>query len=179
MRNDYFGWLYDLACDGRKEYRRLCEFLDSVEFTYVLPMDDNRYGDGISLRYRYGYECDIPGAIIASNLDNRPCSVFEMMTALALRIEEDIMSKKGEDRTSKWFIDMLESLGLDYMTDELFNKERAEKIIGFFLDREYSSDGEGGLFTIPERPNNRDMRDVEIWYQAMWYVNYILEGERI
>ena len=179
MRQDYFDWLYDLACDGRSDYRRLCRYLDEVEFTYILPMDDNRYGDGVSLRYRYGYECDIPSAAIASNLDNRPCSVFEMMTALALRIEEDIMSKRGEDRTSEWFMEMLDSLGLLYMTDDRFDRTRVEKTIGFFLNREYSSDGEGGLFTVPERPNNRDMRDVEIWYQAMWYVNYILEGERI
>jgi hypothetical protein len=179
MRQDYFEWLYDLACGDNDNFTKLCEFLDSVEFIYTLPMDDNRYSDGISLRYRFGYECDIPSSVIAAELDTTPCSVFEMMTALALRIEEDIMSKKGEDRTSEWFMSMIRSLGLEGMNDDRFHIPTAERVIDIFLNRNYNADGEGGLFTIENRPGRKDLRDVEIWYQAMWYVNDILEGERI
>ena len=176
MRDDYFDWLYDLAMDGNDDYRYLCAFLHGTEFTYMLPMDDNRYEDGISMRYRYGYECDIPNYRIASELDQRPCSVFEMMVALALRMEEDIMGKKDSDRTHEWFGEMLESLGLSHMTDDRFDEGEAERKINIFLDRKYQRDGKGGLFTISDAPV-ANLQNVEIWYQAMWYLNDVLKEE--
>ena len=40
--------------------------------------------------------------------------------------------------------------------------------------REYSYYGEGGLFTV-HNPKF-DMRETEIWYQFMWYLNEKLGG---
>lgn len=177
MRDDYFDWLYSLACDGREDLKFICALLHGIEFIYVIPMDDNRYADGISLRYRFGYDNDIPDAAIASELDTKPCSVFEMMVALALRMEEDVMATAKEDRTSIWFMQMLESLDLIDMTDDRFDENEARYIIDRFLNREYRRDGAGGLFTIKNRPD-KDLRDVEIWYQAMWHLNDILKGEK-
>ncbi len=176
MRDDYFDWLYDLAMDGDEDYRYICAYLHGTEFTYQLPMDSNRFEDGVSLRYRYGYECDLPNYRIASELDHRPCSVFEMMVALALRMEEDIMGKNDSNRTSEWFNDMLESLGLSDMTDDRFDEDEAEHIIEVFLEREYDRNGKGGLFTIDNAPAP-NLQNVEIWYQAMWFLNNILEEE--
>jgi len=51
----------------------------------MLPMDGNRAEDGIDLRYRFGYEKEYEGSTIASYLDNSPCSVLEMLIALAFR----------------------------------------------------------------------------------------------
>ena len=171
IRSDYFEWLYYLMCDGRFDssitYRKLFTFLHDTEFVYFIPYDENRADDGIALRYRFCLfnECE--------NLEyclNGPCSVLEMMVALAIRCEERIMSdpEKG-DRTAQWFWGMISSLGLSGMTDYNFDKRLVRDVITRFLDREYEPDGRGGLFTI--RRWNRDARDAEIWHQLMAYLN--------
>lgn len=176
MRDDYFDWLYDIVCKSDK-YKVLCAFLHGQEFTYTIPMDDNRYEDGISLRYRFGYECDLPDYRIADEIDNRPCSVFEMMVALALRMEEDVMACPGLNRTSEWFEAMIVSLGLEDMTNERFIENRCSRVIVNFLNRDYAKNGQGGLFTVDDMAY-RDLRTVEIWYQAIWFLNDVLKGEK-
>ena len=95
IQKDYFDWLCSMVKDSkpssRSSYRRLLAYLFSTEFVYVMPMDGNRYEDGINLRYRYGYEHGIADPVIASCLDTSPCSIFEMMVALSTRCEEHIM----------------------------------------------------------------------------------------
>ena len=163
---------------GRDDnYVELCRFLDSIDFAVINPMDSNRYDDGISMRYRYGLHNSVPDAVVARELDSRPCSVFEMMVALSLRMEEDIMcSVRYGDRTGVWFHDMLISLTLDDMDNQNFDRYRAGNVINAFLLRQYQRNGRGGLFTINTRPD-KDMRQVEIWYQAMWYLNDVVKGE--
>lgn len=175
MRDDYFDWLYDIVCDSPK-YKVLCAFLHGQEFTYTLPMDGNRYEDGISLRYRFGHDCDLPTYRITDELDDRPCSVFEMMVALALRMEEDVMACPGMNRTSCWFEEMLGSLGLHEMTNDNFNELRASRVVYNLLNRDYAKNGQGGLFIVDSMAY-RDLRTVEIWYQAIWFLNDVLKGE--
>ena len=55
------------------------------------------------------------------------------------------------------------------MTDDEYDKQVANKIINRFLNRDYGKDGRGGLFTIEGA--KRDLRYVEIWSQAMWYLD--------
>ena len=43
-----------------------------------------------------------------------------------------------------------------------------------FLNRQYEADGRGGLFIV--RNSRFDLRTVEIWYQAMWYLDEVLEN---
>ena len=74
------------------------------------------------------------------------------------------------DRTRQWFWQMVNSLGLSSMSDGRFNEESAKYIIDRFLDREYRPNGKGGLFTI--RNIKVDLRDVEIWTQLCWYLDY-------
>lgn len=174
MRDDYFNWLYDVVCPDDR-YLKLCRFLHSISFSYDIPMDGNRYEDGISMRFRFGYACDIPSNRIATELDNTPCSMFEMMVALALRMEEDIMACPGENRTSEWFREMIRSLGIAGMTNELFDPDKVEAAVERFLNKDYDRDGKGGLFTVTD--TDRDLRTVEIWYQAIWYLNSVLKGE--
>lgn len=172
VKSDYFEWLYDLMCEGRFAntitYRKLFTYLHDTEFTYFVPYDENRAKDGISLRYRYCiyHECEA----LECYLDG-PCSVLEMMVALAIRCEERIMAdpEKG-DRTAQWFWEMISSLGLSSMTDYNFNERFVNDVIRKFLNREYMPNGKGGLFTI--RGWDRDARDAEIWHQLMAYLKY-------
>ena len=89
LNQSYFAWMRQLVSNERYSkrlsYRKLLTHLHEVEFTYTLPMDGNRAEDGIDLRYRFGYENDYSEPMIASGLDDRPCSVLEMMIALSMR----------------------------------------------------------------------------------------------
>jgi hypothetical protein len=135
-------------------------------------MDQNRAEDGLSLRYRFaldnGYE-DNPDYIL--DILDGPCSVLEMMVALALRCEEVMDDAHIGDRTSQWFWGMIVNLGLGAMYDDLYDRQLVDEIIDTFLDRNYDPDGKGGLFTILNC--ERDLRDMEIWQQLCWYLNTI------
>jgi len=182
MLNDYFEWMYSTVftdSDGNyiPNYHDLMQYLDSRSFNYTIPLDGNRESDGISLRYTYGWKMGIPNPVIATELDFYPCSVLEVMVALSCRMESDIMGDYiYGDRTNIWFFSMLQSLGLDDMTDENFDEEYTKIVIDNFLNRNYESNGKGGLFTVKDP--HKDMRLVEIWDQAMWFLNeYVEENE--
>ena len=169
----YFDWLCEVIDYGGKTkfYKRTLKLLHHIDFSYTIPKDANRFEDGIDLRYRYGYEHHIDYPEIADILDSKPCSVLEMMVALAVRCEEHIMSNDDYgDRTAVWFHDMLRSLGLSDVTDSKFRRAYSVERIYRFLNHDYKPNGEGGLFTVN---NGRDLRQVEIWYQANWYLSSI------
>lgn len=179
FNDSYFCWMYHLVCDrdnDTKRYKKLLYFLHSVEFTYSIAMDGNRCEDGIDLRYRFGYEENLEYTKVARYLDDKPCSVLEMMVALAIRLEEHIMADPEiGNRTKIWFWEMIKNLGLDGMSDDCFDEEAVDDIIHKFLERDYSSNGEGGLFKIEYGKYSKyDMRDVEIWYQACWYLDSVV-----
>lgn len=172
VNNRYFEWMCGIVDQGRgrRSYRKLLGKLHETDFTYTVDLDGNRADDGIELRYRFGYDNHIPQPIIADCLDDRPCSILEMMVALSLRCEEHIMGDPDiGDRTARWFWDMIDNLGLGDMSDSRYDDEYICRVVDKFLDRRYKRDGSGGLF----RVNNyrRDMRGVEIWNQMMWYLN--------
>lgn len=172
--NDYFEWLWNFTkCRGHSQNRKIITLLHNIEFRYSIPMDANREEDGIDLRYRFITEVGIPRNYqeVYGYLDG-PCSVLEMMIALAIRCEESIMDDPDiGDRTSEWFWLMMKNLGLDYMSDRKFDRDVAEEKISIFLDRRYKRNGEGGLFVVNGR---RDLRKVEIWYQMCWYLDTIM-----
>ena len=174
LNRRYFDWIYQKVFDAKylknESYRNLLSKLFDESFTCLLPMDDNRAMDGIDLRYRFGREKNYSDALIASHLDTRPCSILEMMVALAIRCEEHIMEDdEFGDRTGQWFWNMIVSLGLGGMDDRHYDEERADRIIDRFLNREYDRNGKGGLFTVYDCP--KDMRDIEIWYQMHLYLD--------
>lgn len=174
IMDDYFVWMYELICGDRFSrsisFRKLLSYLHSQEFIYVLPMDENRAEDGVELRHRFALEYS--GVMYADEYLNGPCSVLEMMIALAFKIEENMEDPRMGDRTQQWFWNMIVSLGLGSMSDERFDEEYVYEIVQRFLHREYEPDGKGGLFTI--RGCRDDLRHVEIWHQMCWYLNTII-----
>lgn len=177
-RNDvinlYFDWLTDIVCRDRFSksisFRKLLAHLHSVEFTYLIERDENRAEEGKDLRHRFAYYhasiCN------AERYLEGPCSVLEMIIALAIRCEENIMDDPTMgNRTGQWFWDMIVSLGLGSMIDREYDEEYVDFVINRFLNREYEPNGKGGLFTIDNC--EEDLRTVEIWYQMCWYLDGI------
>lgn len=170
----YFDWLYEIVCDKRysKEisYRKLLSYLHNTEFKYVMRKDKSRASDGVNLRYRFELACDCMP--IEKYLD-KPCSVLEMMIALSIRCEENIMDDPQiGNRTRQWFWGMITNLGFGNMTDDRFDRKVVDIIMEKFLTREYSPNGRGGLFTI--RNCSEDMRKVEIWTQMLYYLDTMM-----
>ena len=172
--NKYFEWLMNTVCGERFareiSYKKLLTYLHNTEFTYSIRKDKNRAGDGLSLRYRFSLEQD--GFDDAERYLDGPCSVLEMMVALAIRCEETIMDNPNlGNRTGQWFWEMVKNLGLKSMTDSNFDKRLVEENVNRFLDREYEPNGKGGLFMISNCKH--DLRNYEIWYQLCWYLDRI------
>jgi hypothetical protein len=142
-------------------------YLHGREFEYSIPLDENRAVDGIALRWRFVCDNDYPNRVLD---DLRgPCSILEMMIALAFKCEDVMDDPAIGERFEQWFWHMIVSLGLGPMTDASFDKREVEESIDRFLDHAYAPNGKGGLFTI--RNCECDLRRVEIWKQMCWYLD--------
>lgn len=174
INDEYFDWLCEVVDSKRfskqVSYRKLLMHLHNIEFTWFIPYDDNRADDGIMLRRKYALACHDEEL---SDYISGPCSVLEMMAALAIRCEESIMDDTlFGNRTGQWFWGMIRNLGLSPMNDSNFDAEFVDDVIARFLNREYEPDGKGGLFTI--KNCDHDLRTVEIWRQLSWYLGSIM-----
>lgn len=172
INDDYFEWLCELADVKRFSkhisYRKLLMHLHNIEFTWFVPHDDNRADDGIQLRRTYAIS---KNDVELSDYILGPCSVLEMMVALANRCESFMDDIAMGNRTGQWFWGMVHNLGLSPMTDDAFERDTVDEIVGRLLNREYEPDGRGGLFTV--RNCAHDLRAVEIWSQLSWYLDSI------
>ena len=180
VRSEYLRWMYELVCTEeytKLSFRKLFAHLDSVEFRYSHPLDSSRYEDGVNLRYRFGREAGIEDSRIAYILDKKPCSVLEMLIALAIRCEESIMedSRYG-DRTGQWFWEMIVNLELGWMNDPNYDAMYVDERLDIFMDRVYDRNGEGGCLFRVKDPT-RDMRTADIWYQMNWYLSEYFKEE--
>lgn len=162
----YKDWLI-AKMDGQ-EYSEMFDILLGIEFCPQIGNDTNRAEDGIQLRELYLKETG--GSY--RKLPVGPCSILEMLIALAIRCEDDIM-KNDEygDRTTKWFWIMIDNLRMSTYTDDTITPivrnaiySKAYKI----NSRTYDRNGFGGLW--PLRDPKEDQRKVEIWYQMNAYL---------
>ncbi len=171
VKNRYFNWLCAQIHDKKhKSYRKLLDHLHSIPFHYILEMDGNRYEDGIDLRYKFAYNENLDQREVEYYLGDDGCSVLEMMVALSSKCEQIMEDPSIGDRMPNWFWDMIRNLGLSTMDDSNYDPDYVNTALIRFMDREYEPNGKGGLFIVRNK-KHVDMRNVEIWYQAMWYLN--------
>lgn len=172
----YFDWLCRFINRGvgsrdTSHYSNLLFYLFDIPFTYTIDMDENRAEDGIQLRYQFASEYDISDVDLY--LNDRCCSIFEMMIALSIRMEDSIMEDPDiGSRVAYWFWGMIKSLGLINCDDYSFDYAYVKTVINRFLNHDYLANGRGGLFTVEN--SKKDMRTIEIWYQMYEYVNSIM-----
>lgn len=174
--DEYYDWLLEKVTDtdfNPSRYFTLMRLLYNTEFTWTVPGDENRAADGLTLREEFAKDMGYSSFDVRVVL-NRPCSVLEMIIALACRMENQIM----EDlfigpRFGRWVMTMITSLGLRYETEGYFDNNYVDYIIQSFLKREYEEDGDGSLFRIHNHAI--DMRKEEIWAQMNWYLRELLQ----
>jgi hypothetical protein len=173
-RAAYFTWLCTKIYP-KKSYHFLLKTLHRREFYWTVPNDDNRAEDGKKLREEY--QRDTAYILDYEALDG-PCSVLEMLVALAERWEGITGCSPDENQSYVWFWLMMENCGLAGYTDARITAPNAafevDQIIDQVLGRTYRRNGRGGLF--PLRRPKEDQRRVELWYQLN---AYLLENERL
>lgn len=175
IEQDYFRWLCEMVHIDQedKAYWLLAKDLHRIEFYALVAHDENRASDGLELREEYLREINYPKYVDICG----ECSVFEMMIGLARRMDFETGDPydfdDSIDRTSFWFWEMIDNLGLIAFDDDSYveydGMNNVENIIEKFLERRYGWNGEGGLF--PLNYCREDQREVEIWYQMNQYLN--------
>lgn len=175
VKTSYFYWLAAQVgeTENKEEssYWALLSLLHEKPFRWVLARDENRALDGCGLREQFCTDVDMAPSL-AEFLEG-PCSILEMMVALSIRCENDVMRDyEFGDRTSQWFWSMVVTLGLGKMDDCNFDEDVVNDILERFMNREHSANGEGGLFRIEE--TGLDARKLEIWFQMNWYLNGLI-----
>lgn len=168
IRADYFQWLCDLAGVERsgQSYWFLFKDLHSIEFFAILERDNNRGEDGKKLREEY-LEETCCGSIPMRG----PCTVLEMMVAMARRMDDIMYDNQYGSRLQHWFWKLIENLGLEDCGDgeeyvALNRKRDVQDTIYIMLERKYTKWGHGGLFPLPTTKGYiPDQRKVELWYQ--------------
>lgn len=172
----YFRWLVSQV-GSQVMYNSLLRLLHMTAFHYIMPMDRNRFDDGLYLRHRFANAANLPSKTV--DITKAPCSILEMMVALAARCEDNIMADDEiGNRTGVWFWEMIDSLGLSVYTDSQIELEGAEPVLDIlrrFNLRAYEPDGRGGLFRTDRK--DIDMRSLEIWDQAMMHFNEVAKQE--
>lgn len=172
LEGQYLDWLCERV-ESHKAHvrceRELLEVLYGKDFHPLIPNDDNREADGIALRECFGLETDRVG------IEDRmgwPCTLLEMLIALAERMDYILNDLSRSNRTAKWFWLIVGNLKLEEYCPEDQNADdimrRNNRKLRKFLNRKYDYDGNGGLFPL-DNPD-KDQRNVELWYQMQEYV---------
>ena len=169
---NYYTWLTSLV--GMQHHTKLLQELYLTPFIWKLPMDQNRADDGLELRYRYGYSIGMSKEDRDHLMQIRPCSVLEVMAALALRCEEEYMHSGDDTTTQRWFYHMIASLGLIGMNDVKFDTAYVQEKLNKMMERDFLPNGLGSLFFIPNY--TEDLRNVDMWYQMLAFLNYYIYG---
>ena len=175
IEQDYFQWLCDQVHIEQDfvSYRLLARDLHRRPFIYSVDHDENRAGDGLELREDYMRDSGYPGyADIWGE-----CSVFEMIVALARRMDFETSDPYDlgdtNDRMAFWFWDIMDNLGLTKFSDDVYIEEDGDIMVDYIVDqllnRNYDPDGYGGMF--PLEKNVEDQRSVEIWNQMNAYLS--------
>lgn len=167
----YFEWLLDKVCDDnhhRVDYRSLLEALWRRKYDYIpVFMDKNRASDGLALRGIFN-SCNL-GQKLSPDEMSMTVTVLEVLIALSMRIETDILCDSNVgNRTAVWFWTIMENMDLHVMDERRFDEYYIDQVLDKFVKRTYGPNGEGGPFYIPY--SVKDLRQVELWKQAMWYI---------
>ena len=143
-----------------RNYSKLVDILARIEFYWIHPMDENRAIDGLELRSDFEYET---GEYLDKSSGLLPrCTFFEMLAALSIRCENQLMRNLSiGDRTSRWFFEFLDNLGVD-------GRMTNEKDIRRIIDETMS--GEKSMFQL-KKNRGINQNNEEIWKQMSAYIN--------
>lgn len=154
---EYIDWLdWRLGLEKRID-RGILRHLNNIEFVWILDNDRRRAMDGTALRAKYPEFPKMPNI-----LKNRPCSVLEMLAALAIRMDEEWIGVPNKTTAYQPFRSMI--VNLDLHKQKTFYQHVVD-----WMYRRFGYDGKGSIFPL-ENPDC-DQREIEIWSQMMRYIS--------
>lgn len=175
----YFEWLNEQLGVDTEQEKKLCYMLHANEFKRLIGNDINRQVQGRRLRRRFMDEfidLDIDPRKMAQ-LDNLPCSWFEMLLALSEAL--DFLYDGGVKGN---FLELVDNLGLSRILDspldgryDEVDQDLVDSVLFAVDNNMFASNGHGGLFPLMQN-NHPDQREVEIWEQHAAYFREKLEG---
>lgn len=170
----YFTWLATLAFPNetfQENYSKLLTQLYETPYEWdrTQPLDENRYVDGLNLRESFAYKMKLPEDVVHDAIVG-PCNMLEMLCALGVRIDNDIMANPatGYDHGYYWIQEMMRNLGLLRYENNYWDHDAVATIISDFHSKNFAADGLGGLFYIPG--SQRDLRTMNVWEQMCYYI---------
>lgn len=132
--------------------------LHNMEFIWILDHDRRRALDGLTLRSKY------PRFKEFDQVDHdRPCSVLEMLAALAIRMDKEWIGNARINKAYIPFKDMIQNLNL--------NEKNFYQNVNDWMYRRFGRNGEGSIFPLKRPIPGEDQRDIEIWNQMIRYIN--------
>ena len=182
-RDAYYEWLCDIINLQYDTYDILICELYNIPFRWVIDLDANRAEDGVILR---GYFHNPDGTTALDTFANKPCSVLEMLIALAQKMDYILADDGRGDRTRIWFWEMITNLGLDKYYDAEFKEpfgndmgriKEIHNICDKWMYRDFTYRGFGSPF--PLISPYRDQREQQIIDQMNDYIleKYVVDDE--
>lgn len=172
--DSYFNWLVNFVCDEEQQskYTLLFNNLFNTEFIYKVALDQDRISDGLNLRKRFVEDNFTKPDEAIDDIDRDFCSVLEVLIALAIRCDEQIMCYGDNERIDEWFWLMIANMGID-MDNKEYDEPYVNNCINRMMERQYNSDGSNGGLFIVQNPR-KNLRNIDIWYQMNLYLNEII-----
>jgi len=176
LKTEYLTWLYGVIFGHQIEtqYWLLANTLFKIDYYWTIPNDDNRGEDG--KQFRHDFSLGYFNAL--RSWWDGPCTVFEMITGVACRMEDILENPVRRSNIGDWFILLISNLGLKSFTDDNWSSDKEHEVhkkIDILLKRNYDRYGNGGLFPLEGSRVKNDQRKVEIWYQMMSYIDESFE----
>ena len=148
-------------------YTQVLAILWRTEYVAEYENDNNRIADGKTLRDEFATETKLDN-VEYMKLKHTSIRLIEIMISLAGRINN---ISSFDDNVAKYFWKMVSSLGLNTLDDGHFNASSAQKRIDGLLKHTYSKNGRGSLFFIPTIDQSYNATKLDLWTQAMAYLN--------
>ena len=129
----YVDWLVEQIDDKEKAglYEDLIELLFNTDFVWLesVPLDENRAADGLKMRKIYAKLLgENDGNLLLNLLQNKPCSMLEMLVAFADRLTYIVSLKRCD-----FFWMFIDNLGLGWATEYDFDLDWVNRIITDFI----------------------------------------------
>jgi len=149
----------------------LIELLSNTKFECSIPEDNPRTEDAFDLRREYISECRYNSE--EPQADDRlygPASVLEVLVALAIRFDMEVVGNPGVPQPDRLFMEWLDNLGVVVMDSEwsIDNSNLIMLKLSKWMNRNYKDDGKGSIFPLKHVTFNFSKSD--IWRQC--YVFY-------
>lgn len=133
----YYDFLIDMIdVDGKSViYETLLKYLFDKDFVWLenIPLDQNRYEDGISLRKDFAKKIGVNepelAMIFTQIFAEKSCSILEMFVAFAKRLTTIISSLENYD----FFWMFIDNLGLNWATENDYDFDIVNGTIDDFL----------------------------------------------